>query len=229
MGVLMSLFFWVFDSWVDSVFFEQTPFTENLLPDGMDMYMRVVVTLMMLLFSYVASKYLDASNRLNEYLIRDSEVVRNEFKLLYEHAPVAVIILNQDLYVMDWNVEAEKIFGWNLAEVHGLSMFDLIVPQNVGDKKTSLVEAFKQPGRLTGQNMTKDGRASHWNWRHAPVHNHFGELIQVVLMASVFEMASVSKESEAVVSKKPRARNKKQGRAELDMSARSITGAGDAA
>lgn len=98
---------------------------------------------------------------------------------------MAVLILDPDLHITDWNPEAEKLFGWTLREVQGMSVFDLILPLKLENKKTSLDEMFKHHGRLIGENISKNGCATRWNWRHAPVQNERNEISHVVLMAGI--------------------------------------------
>ena len=185
MGVFLAAFFWLFDSWVDSIFFTREPFVENLPPVGMDLYMRSVVTVMMLLFGIITSKYIDASNQLSRHLLRDTEVVRNEFKLLYENSPLAVIFLDPDLHVLDWNAGAEKLFGLNLRETRGWCVFDLIHPHEVSNKNTQLVDTCKQLGWLVGSNLSKDGNTTRRTWKFAPVHDPYGKVTKVVFMAPI--------------------------------------------
>lgn len=49
-------------------------------------------------------------------------------RLILETAPDAVIVLDADGVITDWNTQAECIFGWPRAEIVGLSLAETLIP-----------------------------------------------------------------------------------------------------
>ena len=50
----------------------------------------------------------------------------NEPALLYEHAPIGILVINQEKEIVQFNREAEKIFGYSAAEILGKHLVTLI-------------------------------------------------------------------------------------------------------
>lgn len=73
---------------------------------------------------------------------------------LQEAAPDAVITFTHDHCVAEFNRAAERVFGWNRADVIGRDVFDLFFPEPV---RPALVEAMRRYHE-TGQVTHLDGR-----------------------------------------------------------------------
>jgi PAS domain S-box-containing protein len=61
-----------------------------------------------------------------EQKLKESE---NQLKTIFNEAPDALVVLNDEGNIIRWNPQAEKIFGWTLAEVLSKPMGDLIIPE----------------------------------------------------------------------------------------------------
>jgi len=55
-----------------------------------------------------------------------SERTSKEPALLYEHAPIGILVINQEKKIVKFNREAEKIFGYSAAEILGKHLVTLI-------------------------------------------------------------------------------------------------------
>lgn len=86
-----------------------------------------------------------------EKLLKDSE---DQLKTIFQEAPDALIVINDEGNIMRWNPQAEKIFGWLFAEVQGKSMRDLIIPKQFREKFEKEFQNYIKTGEETIINKT---------------------------------------------------------------------------
>lgn len=72
-----------------------------------------------------------------EQKLKESE---GQLQTIFNEAPDALIVINEEGNIIRWNPKAQKIFGWTLAEVLGKPMTDLIIPEQ---HRESLAKEFK--------------------------------------------------------------------------------------
>jgi diguanylate cyclase (GGDEF)-like protein/PAS domain S-box-containing protein len=75
LGVSFGIAFWFVDSWIDTTFFTGEPILKSLQPNGITLYMRLLVVFLMMLLGYLASRVIVANNRFS------TEVADNEERL----------------------------------------------------------------------------------------------------------------------------------------------------
>lgn len=85
-------------------------------------------------------------------------------RTILEGALDAVVSMNQDGRIMQWNRSAEEIFGWPRAEVLGMPLVELIVPERFRDAHRSGLQTFLETGearfvgtRVEWTGLRKDG------------------------------------------------------------------------
>lgn len=61
-----------------------------------------------------------------EQKLKESE---GQLQTIFNEAPDALIVINEEGIIIRWNPQAEKIFGWTLMEVIGKPMRELIIPE----------------------------------------------------------------------------------------------------
>lgn len=129
---------------------------------------------------------------------------QQRLSLHVQQTPLAVVELDLDCEVVEWNPAAEKIFGFSKNEVIGRNLVDLLLPDaakaEVHAVWTSLLH--KQGGhRNTNENLTKDGRLIVCDWYNTPLVAPDGTVIGVAsLVQDVTERHQVEqtlRESEA--------------------------------
>jgi PAS domain S-box-containing protein len=69
-----------------------------------------------------------------EQKLKESE---GQLQTIFDEAPDALIVINEEGNILRWNPQAEKIFGWKMQEVLGKPMKDFIIPEQYleGHKK----------------------------------------------------------------------------------------------
>ncbi len=86
--------------------------------------------------------------------------------------PLAFIAWDRDFRVSEWNLAAEKIFGWSAAQAVGRHAFELIVPPDVQPLLNQIwEEVFREGNRAShsiNDNLTKDKRRITCEWHNAP-------------------------------------------------------------
>ncbi|MES2853941.1 MULTISPECIES: PAS domain S-box protein [unclassified Flavobacterium] len=61
-----------------------------------------------------------------EQKLKESE---GQLQTIFNEAPDALIVINDEGIIMRWNPQAEKIFGWTIIEALGKRMHELIMPE----------------------------------------------------------------------------------------------------
>ncbi len=94
---------------------------------------------------------------------------------LIENAPSALLVLNEDAQVLDWNDQAEEIFGWQKEEVMGRSIYDFLIPASEREQVQSALQSMMQTGAVTPSknwNLTKRGQRILCDWRNVKPQSH---------------------------------------------------------
>lgn len=78
-----------------------------------------------------------------EQKLKESE---GQLQTIFNEAPDALIVINDEGIIIRWNPQAEKTFGWSLVEAMGKPMRDLIIPEKYRDDHTKGFENFLATG-----------------------------------------------------------------------------------
>jgi PAS domain S-box-containing protein len=110
--------------------------------------------------------------------------------LYMKSSPMAVIGLNADSEIVEWNDSATRIFGWTEAEALGQSA-SMLVPRESREEVAHVWRKLmaRQGGqRSSNLNLTKDGRRIHCDWYNASIADASGEVVGIAsLVADVTE------------------------------------------
>src|SRR5260221_1442880 len=71
--------------------------------------------------------------------------------LVFNHIDDAMIVTTSGGVIMDWNIGAERIFGWPREEVLGETFEIFLDPANVPELTRRLLEAVAREGRWSGE------------------------------------------------------------------------------
>lgn len=113
-------------------------------------------------------------------------------RLMYhvENSPLIVIEWDQELRMLQWSSQTEKVFGWRVKEVFGKHMFDDWSFIHDEDKETvrrdiidPLMDGREQRNVSHNRNYTKDGSVIHCEWYNSALLNASGELVSVMAIA----------------------------------------------
>ena len=95
-------------------------------------------------------------------LIKDRE---NRLKAFLESGPDAVIIINENQEILEWNSKAETIFGFTREEIKGKSLTETIIPPQYRQAHLKGMERFLSSGSGPILNKTVEVTALHKNGR----------------------------------------------------------------
>ncbi len=113
-----------------------------------------------------------------EELLRKRE---QEYRDLYEDAPLAFIVWDTELRIRAWNHAAEALFGWSAEEVIGKVAGDFLIPQSAAETVERGKAILRQRGSLTqtiNENTTKDGRVIWCKWNSVARKNIDGKVME---------------------------------------------------
>lgn len=78
-----------------------------------------------------------------EQQLKESE---GQLQTIFNEAPDALIVINDEGNIIRWNPQAEKTFGWSFVEVMGKPMRDLIIPVQHRENHTKGFQHFLATG-----------------------------------------------------------------------------------
>ncbi|MEE9554280.1 MAG: PAS domain S-box protein [candidate division Zixibacteria bacterium] len=111
-----------------------------------------------------------------EYAVTESE---RKLSFHLQNTPVAAIEWNHDFEVVEWNIAAEKIFGFSKDEALGQHAAGLIVPESARvhvNKVWGGLMDNKGGFHSTNENNTKDGRTIICEWNNTPLVDQSGKV-----------------------------------------------------
>jgi len=90
-----------------------------------------------------------------EALIREKAY----FEELFEHAPEAIVLVDNDSRVLEANAEFTQTFGYTLDEIRGKSVDEILAPPELHDEAVSITETIKEgePEYVETVRRRKDG------------------------------------------------------------------------
>ncbi len=121
--------------------------------------------------------------------LRMLEVLRESqqrLSLYVRQTPMAAIEWNQDLQVTEWNLAAEKVFGYPRAEALGHDL-SFIVPESAPERVQKIAsDLLARCGgtRSTNENITKDGKIILCEWYSTPLVDAGGHVVGVASLAN---------------------------------------------
>ncbi len=78
----------------------------------------------------------------------------SELETIFRNAPMGIVLLGSEGRIIQWNKQAETIFGWTPEEVLGEYLYDIILPKKYRNEKMSYIrEFFETQGRITDNNV----------------------------------------------------------------------------
>jgi len=122
----------------------------------------------------------------NEQMVEERSRLLKRLRLQFERMPIGFIITDDNLNILDWNPQAEKIFGYTREEALGKSQYDLILPKDqkklVGRVIRQAIQG-NQTESITHENVTKEGRRIIVEWHNTSLWDENGDLIALMAMA----------------------------------------------
>jgi len=97
----------------------------------------------------------------------------------FSDSPAALIVIDRDYRITEWNQSAETIFGWSADEASGQNIIELIVPDFDQDQVVSVLQKASAEGRSFSKNhnTTKNETEIFCEWRNHKLAGKKGEIL----------------------------------------------------
>ncbi len=116
---------------------------------------------------------------LNSQLFEETKHLQERLQWQIERMPIGYILTDKKFCFVEWNLSAERIFGFTKAEVIG-KYCDLIIPLSARPYVREICQRLER-GDMTAhglnENITKDGRSIICEWFNTPLKDANGEII----------------------------------------------------
>lgn len=143
-----------------------------------------ISTALFLIFTGIFGAVLDYMHKRSQKKLIVSEHKRN---LYLSQTSMAVIEAAENGEIIEWNRAAESIFGYELAEIAGKNVFEVLVDRNDHISVPQMLEQLRlnQDPELkyTIQNRTKNGQNITCEWFNTPIRNEQGQITSFILSA----------------------------------------------
>lgn len=119
-------------------------------------------------------------------LNRHLRVSEERFRLVYETAPLALILWDQDQTITDWNRGAEKIFGWSARFAVGRNLWELLLPAESRPEARDKVRRLFETGEVdltVVRNLTSRGDSIVCEWTSTLRHDGAGKITGALSLA----------------------------------------------
>jgi len=141
-----------------------------------------------------------------EEALRES---RERLQFHVDRTPLAHMVFDLSFRVTEWNLAAERIFGYRCEEAVGQLALELIVPREAHPAVQEALEDLRR-GEIAsysqdGNNLTKDGRVITCQWFNTPLRDSDGRVVALACMAQ--DITERKKAEEAVRESEEKYRN----------------------
>jgi two-component system cell cycle sensor histidine kinase/response regulator CckA len=131
------------------------------------------------------------------FVLRVDHWVR-QLELQIQRLPLAYVVVDDLMRVLEWNPAAEKTFGYTKDEIVGREVTSLIFPQPLRDEMQEVIRRLHQ-GDMDAHgvhaNCTKEGGTITCKWYNTPLMDAGGTFVGAILLAQdVTERAALDAE-----------------------------------
>jgi PAS domain S-box-containing protein len=120
-------------------------------------------------------------------LAMERDALLSRFQLHIERLPLAYVLFDNDLRIIDWNLTAEQIFGYTKEEMLGTEPpFEKFVPRSFRQETQAILSRIRLgdvQAHSTNENLTKDGRTITCNWFNTPLLDDDGNFTGLLCLA----------------------------------------------
>ncbi len=105
-----------------------------------------------------------------------------KYNFIYNGAPVSLVVWNKEYQILDWNQQAEKMFGWKKEEILNKKLWTLI-PEHEKENITQTLRSLfvkdqtHESKNLVNHNLTKSGEIIVCEWENTTLWDKHGKFI----------------------------------------------------
>lgn len=120
-------------------------------------------------------------------MTEERDIALSRLQLHIDRLPLAYVLFDANLRIVDWNPTAERIFGYTKEEILGEGPpYEKFVPKSFLEKGNEIfdrVRAGDMEAHSTNQNLTKDGRTITCQWFNTPLMEEDGRFVGLLCLA----------------------------------------------
>jgi PAS domain S-box-containing protein len=110
---------------------------------------------------------------------------QQRLEVFFDNAPLAVVEFDPALRILRWSRGAERLFGWDAAEVLGRAIAELRWvhdedAQAVGSLAAAMQDGTSPCTTSVNRNYCKDGRVVHCEWHNSAIYDTQGRLESIL-------------------------------------------------
>jgi PAS domain S-box-containing protein len=108
------------------------------------------------------------------------------YRAIYDASPLAMVVWDRERRVVDWNRQAEQVFGWTREEILGKDFFEFLLPGSALPAVVGVVDlllAGRLPSRSINENLTKRGETILCEWNNSIRRDSQGQVTGVISLA----------------------------------------------
>jgi two-component system, cell cycle sensor histidine kinase and response regulator CckA len=117
----------------------------------------------------------------------ERDQITARLRLQIDRMPLAYLLFDRDLRLVDWNAAAERIFGYTREEILGIMPpFEKILPRSAwpgGEDVIARLRTGDMAAHAINENLTKDGRTITCEWSNTPLLDGDGGFAGVISLA----------------------------------------------
>jgi PAS domain S-box-containing protein len=120
--------------------------------------------------------------RMEEVLRQSEEKYRNAFN----YAPLGFAVWDKDYHILEWNEQAEIMFGWSRDEAIGRNFFELIVSEKGRSRVEGIVEDLMRgriERRIVHENVKKNGEPIWCEWNNGVLRDNENGIVGGISLA----------------------------------------------
>jgi PAS domain S-box-containing protein len=144
-------------------------------------------------------------------LARERDDLLARLQQQFQRMPIACIVCDAELRIIDWNPAAERVFGYSREEVLGRNGYTLLLSTKDQDNLSDVIRRVADGVMLTHvirTHVTKSGRVISCEWHNTPLRDAEGRVTGVLTMADDITARSDAEEklrqSESLLAKSQR-------------------------
>jgi len=140
LGVLVAVLFWVVEALLHSFVFGEETFLESLFtPDADEIWMRMLISFVVIGFGFYAQRAVDQLDALQVQLRKKSQRLHE----VIDHSYDAYISMDAEGKITGWNRSAEILFGWPRHRIIG-KQIDEIIPERLREAHHKGMSHYKR-------------------------------------------------------------------------------------
>jgi PAS domain S-box-containing protein len=117
----------------------------------------------------------------------ERDQITARLRIQIDRMPLAYLLFDRDLRLVEWNAAAERMFGYTGEEVLGMTPpFEKILPRPAwpaGEEVLARLRAGDMAAHAINENLTKDGRTITCEWSNTPLLDRDGTFVGLTSLA----------------------------------------------